>query len=242
MKKSTIIIFLLILAIFGAVVFVNKNKKEVAISVPVPITTDTQKSTTTAPKKEVVSTPGVILTGNRAKYENLSEEERKIIDRYTEKYPAIYKEILAGSGNEIAAKNTFPLKYHDDKTAVIADFNDKVGQNLIIYNIATFEKLNKDEMFLFGNYVESRNYIVATINAIDGEFIFYKNGATDFQKIPSSLLKSKNETYMKQGGFGGVYDFSLDDTTKTLTASVFKPVFREGQNNPKIRTATFILP
>jgi hypothetical protein len=238
-KKYLIITLFLILAIFGAVFFVEKNKKEVAVNIPTP---NTQTSTTTAPKKEVVSTPGVILAGDRAKYENLSEEEKKIIDRYTEKYPAIYKEMLAGSGNEVAAKNYFPLKYYDDETVVIAVTNEKGAYNVLVYDTKTLEQLNdnlKAPLYIVGTIFENTDYIISS-NGV--QYSYYKKGERETKVVIGSLLTSKNETYVKIGGFGDQYDFTFDGLTRTLSASVFKRVYATEKENPKLRTATFILP
>jgi hypothetical protein len=242
MKKYHIIILLfalVLLAIFGAVFFVGKNKEEIAINVPAP---DPQTSTTTTPKKEIVSTPGVILTGDRAKYENLSEEEKKIIDRYTEKYPAVYKEILAGTGNEIAAKNYFPLKYYDDKTVVIAVTNEKGAFNVLVYDAQTLEQINdylKVPLAIFGTIFENADYIISSNGA---QYFYYKKGERETKTVAGSLLTSKNETYVKIGGFGDQYDFTFDAESKLLSVSVFKPINSSSLPNPKIRTATFVLP
>lgn len=136
--------------------------------------------------------------------------------------------------------NTPQLKFYDNKTAVFYTFGAKGVGYLDIYDINTLEKKNAGEgLDLFGNGIESNSYILA----IDDSGIrFYKKGALSFQSVPNSSLDSKEETYIEQAGMGGgTNDVTFDESTKTITASVFKPV-DSYDANPKIRTVKFVLP
>ncbi|MHB0865961.1 MAG: hypothetical protein ACYC1Y_03645 [Minisyncoccota bacterium] len=173
-------------------------------------------------------------------YVNLTSYEKTLVDRFVNKYPSIYSNLLAAYNNdEMQSKSQIKLKYYDNETIALVVPNGKAGGNLSIYAAKDLQELNKKQAVLFGNYTESNSHIIV---ASDAGFIFYKKGATDFQIVPNSSLNPKNETYMKEGGFGGVYDFTFNEPTKTLTASTFKPVFNGGAVNPKIRTVKFVLP
>lgn len=172
-------------------------------------------------------------------YTNLTGYEKTLIDRFLSKYSNVYSSLMEKYGNsEFQAKSQLKLKYYDSKIIVLAVPSEKVGRYLGIYTLENLQKLNSQDSLLFGNYVESNSYIIITSGS---DFLFYKKGATDFKMVHSSSLNSKMETYIKEGGLGNIYDFTFDEQTRTLTASIFKPVFKEGIANPKIRTVKFIL-
>mgnify|MGYP003501130442 CR=1 FL=1 len=171
-------------------------------------------------------------------YEKLSKNEKNIIDQYTEKHQAMYQYLLESSNkNIIEAKSKIRIKYYDNDTVALIVPSDKVGFYLDVYNMQTLEKKSTVPMTLFGNSLEVKNYTIVINDAV---IIYYKNGADDIMIIPNSELNSKIETYVKLGDFVSIYDFSFNEETKKLTASVFKPVFSEGKENPKIRTATSV--
>jgi len=130
------------------------------------------------------------------------------------------------------------LKFYDNKTAVFCTPDGKDGCYLDIYDINTLAKINEGGSLGLSD-VESGGYIIAVY---DSGIRFYKKGASNFQSVPNSSLDSKKETYTKQAGMGGgATDVTFDEPTRTITASVFKPVWGDVAN-PRIRTVKFVLP
>ncbi len=179
-------------------------------------------------------------------HKNFTETEKSLIERAKHS-----RSVMKYGYDEAAPK----LKFYDDKTVVFCTPSEKVGCFLNIYNKDTLERMNKLEVLLVGNYIESDSYIIfvglasAGPNDTVGEdnFIFYKKGMTDFKIIPNSTLSvSKTydgaETYAKGYYDMGIpsYDFTFDEPTKTLTSSIFKRV-NGNELNTKIRTVKFLI-
>jgi hypothetical protein len=235
-KKYTIVIILLTLVIFGTVFFVGKNKKEIVINVPAP---DNQTSTATAPKKEVVSTPGVILAGDRAKYENLSEEEKQLLEQY---YSASTKDLKQTYKDDMPISGCY-LKYYNANVILVGCAVPKPGISLSLVERGSWGTLPSGSncgIDLWGGIAETSKYIIAIA---DKNICYFKAGDESIINLPGAHLTSKDEWYVKIGGMANEYDFTFDESSKTLTASVFKVVYSSsGKPNPKIRTATFTLP
>ncbi len=239
MKKYSISALIVIVAIVSFIILSNKKPSPVDHTT---VATSTATTSSSTPPLVIESLPGRILLGDRSKYENLSVDEKKLVDSVIAKHPEIYTSLLDMYGGEILAKNYFELKYHDSETFALAVPTGKVGLVLNIYSVDSFEILESDasaNVYFFGNSQETENYIIA---AGDSQFTYYKKGEKHASLVKGSFLDMKKETYAKLGGFGSTHDFTFDDVSKTITASVFAPVFKEGKENPKIRTVKFVLP
>ncbi len=224
--KKTYIIIIILFVLFGLAAFFYQSKETTIIT---DDTTQSATTTTTAPVQPTQEYP----------YDKLSVADKAVIDRYTEKYSDVYTPILESYNNNASqAKSTILIKYRDDKTVAFAVLNGKAGLDISIYDVNTLNRLDKNPlgMTLFGNFVETDNYIVVVYDTL---ILYYKKGSTDIVTITKSELNPRTETYVKLGGFGSTYDFTFDEGTKTITASIFKPENREGKENAKIRTAIY---
>jgi len=245
-----LVVLVVILLIGGGVYVYFKNKQ---VNQPAIENSSTQVTST----PEVPNQQDTITIKNQLPvvtdifpdtYNNFTEYEKKLIDK-AKLSPSVMQSSYSGAIPK--------LKFYDNKTVVFCVPSEKVGCFLDIYNINTLEKITAKSGRLFGRYryIESGDYMIwvglASAGPTDtiGEdnFIFYKRGAVDFQIIPNSTLPvSKTydgaETYAKGYDMGiPVYDLAFDESTKTLTASVFKRV-NASELNTKIRTVKFILP
>jgi hypothetical protein len=240
MKKYSIVALFLLLAVFGAVFFVEKNKNESAVNVPETITANTQTSTTTAPKKEVISTPGVILIGDRAKYENLSEEEKQLMGQY---YTATTKDLKQVFIDQMPISGCY-LKYYDAKTMMVGCVAGKPGLPLSLIEKKTWQTLQPElscGINLWDGISETSQYVIAVG---DTNICYFKAGDENIKNLHGAKLTSKNEGYVKIGGMANEYDFTFDEPSETFIVSIFK---RDGSIDPthpnqKLRTETFILP
>lgn len=147
--------------------------------------------------------------------------------------------------------NSYTVVYHDDKTvAFVVAVPAGKSPVLTIADIHTLKTINTRNIYMWDS-IESTNYIIGVgadyvigVGIIgDGKvgLKYYKSGASDVEMIPNSTLPA-SETYIKaNGGMGSsYYDLTFDESTKTLTASVFKA--NSGDPNKKIRTIKFVLP
>lgn len=169
-------------------------------------------------------------------YNNLTEYEKTLVQRYLKKYPEFSTGIAYDTPGE-KPEDHLMVKYYDEKTALLGEVGFK-GMTLSIYDINTLEKISKN--VFYRNYVDFKEYIFHVSN---DNISYYKKGATDFYLIPNSSLVSKKETYISTSGASGEEgDIIFDEITKTLTVSVFDPAFtNNGVSTKKIRTVKFIL-
>lgn len=171
-------------------------------------------------------------------YNELSQSKKEIIDRFVEKYNEPYQSFLRSyNGDVIQVKSLYKIKYLDKDTVAIAVPSEKIGIFFDIYDTKTLEKVSAIPFTFMGGQIETKNYIVD----IDYQgIIYYKKGSLDFFHVPNSSL-SDPETYAETSGMGGDdTDFSFDETTKTVTVSVFKRESRTAEN-PRVRVVKFIL-
>ena len=166
----------------------------------------------------------------------MRERDAELIDRISSVY---------------SKDNSYTLVYHDDATVAFV-FAVPAGKSpvLIIADAHTLKQIDTRIISMWDaiqtpNYIISvgTNYIsgVGTVGDAGTGLIYYKKGSSDVEMISGSILPA-NETYLKENGDMGssVYDLHFDESSKTLSASVFKP--NSGNPNEKIRTATFNLP
>lgn len=149
---------------------------------------------------------------------------------------------------------TSKLKFYDGKTVVFSLPTKKDVSTLFIYDINTLTNINSNDLEInlidkFNNYIATNNYIIA-IGSInygpydtnnDREvFLFYKKGDTNFRVVTNSQIL-KTETYFENclSADSCTTDFTFDEKTKTLSASMFKII--ENLPNTKIRTMKFVL-
>lgn len=188
---------------------------------------------------------GQILLGDRAMYENLSAEEKRMVDKYYETTSKWHDE----ESRKMFPPSTCVLKYYDPEQILIACDKGKDALQFFLVDKNTSE-LKKDSGFLFfyGEYLESKNYLISVGESI---IYYYRVGDTNIKLVPGSKLidADAGETYNK----GSVARYPLGFTaafvepTKMLTVSVYKA--DRGVDNPpdgkfyqKIRTMQFALP
>ena len=173
-------------------------------------------------------------------YNELIEEKKAVVDRFVERYKEPYQTFLRMyNGDSVLAKSIYKIKYLDNNTTAITVPSEKIGIYFDIYDTKTLERISTLPFTFTGGQVETKRYIV---DISDLGIIYYKKGSRDFIVVPnSSLSESKTETYGETSGMGGDdTDFSFDEVTKTVTASVFK---RESDYGPRplVRVVKFVL-
>lgn len=239
-----IILVIALLAIGGGVYyFVQKTKiSQPTIVSQVVTTTPTPTSTVAVPQ----SNAGQILLGESAHYENLSPEEKLILQAYVKSWWA--PDFLYPTMQD--AINGTTLKYYDTKKIVAGVNNGKFYVAVLISRdgwkqIGVSDGLKQDvnffpQLYIDSGYFESEDYVIS-VNGF--RIYYYKAGDSDINLVPGSALSypNPNEVYVSSSG-GGLddYDASFDKITKTLTVSVYKT--GPGYVHQKVRTAKFVLP
>jgi hypothetical protein len=178
------------------------------------------------------ATQSEILLGEKAFYENLSSEEKKLVGAY---YDTL--------GNDTIGLLTQPisscvLKYYDPFRALIGCGTPK-GTTFLLVDRENWRKIGEGaNLRLDDGYIESDTYAISTnLN----EIFYYEVGKSSIKSVPNSKLSSV-ETYQESAGLGGGnFTVSFDASTKTISAEIYKAT-RGGERREKIRTATFVLP
>lgn len=130
------------------------------------------------------------------------------------------------------------LKYSDSNVALIGCLGSKVGIRFFLVKLADMQSFDFDaDSINTWGYVETKNFLISIQN---NNITYFRPGFTEIKKVPGSELDYREETYVKQGGLADTYEFSFDETTKTLTVSVFKNDYTEGPNT-KLREVQFVL-
>lgn len=180
--------------------------------------------------------PSIFLNINK-NYNDLNTYEKGIVNSFFKNNPqsVIYLRDEYGAGENY--KDELKLRFYNENFAIFYfPVSIKGGDVIMLYNITNHQSSNIDkDINIFGNSVESDNYIVA----IDDNGIKYlKVGNTSFSVVGNSAI-SAGETYVKQGGFGNVYDAAL--MGNILKISIFKQENRVDTSNTKLREVKFVL-
>lgn len=162
------------------------------------------------------------------------------------------KSLVSRISSLYSPENSYIIKYYDDKTVVFYTLSSK--GTLSIFDIKNLKALSTPVLDAAFDpaVVESNSYMIGigsvpapdgNLGIVAGDIIFYKKGATDFQIVPNSTLPV-SETYAAKwlGETAYAYDLTFDESTKILTASVFKQNPDQEAPNTKVRTVQFVLP
>jgi len=213
-----------------------------------PVTASSTTQTTSAAQSQDDSDK--ILLGDRALYKNLTPDEKAIVeDFYNNGYKDVPARYAAG-----AEATSCRLKYYDPAKALIGCVSVKPSLPFYLVDRKDWKDVgeNSGQLNSLHGYVESVGYAI-TVDGTAGIY-YYKAGNSGINIVSNSrLAKCKNtngadtecpngETYVRQSGMSNDYEASFDESTKTLTVSIFKNIGNEESENPEIRTATFILP
>lgn len=178
---------------------------------------------------------GRILLGDKAKYANLSSDEKAVVVNYLNNFlkniPQMYWSDFSVSG--------CILKYYDSDKILVGCAQPKPSFPLYLVNRNDWKDIGQysGQLNLFDGYVESKEYAIA-VN--DAGIFYYKTGDPDISLVPGSKLTDAGETYVESIGMAYSYGVTFDEPTKTLTVSVYKALNK--LPNPRIRTVKFVLP
>lgn len=171
------------------------------------------------------STTGILL-GDVANYENLTTANKLLIEK-------IYKPL-----NDPSGWAACQLKYSDNKIALVGCLGPKVGIRFFLVHLENIKPFDADvDTINTWGYVETKNILISIQN---NNITYFKPGFTEIKRVLGADLTT-GETYIKRGGMANDYEFSFDESTKTLTVSVFKDEQREDRANTKLREVQFVL-
>jgi len=232
---APLLLALIALLLIGGGAYVYVQNKQGNQSVVVDSTTQATSTT------QLQDDSGKILLGDRALYENLSPEEKAIVDEYNtyivrRNNPALENVDPSQFPYEERPLYYLSLKYYDPTKILITRANVKGTGSLDLVD----RKDWKDIGYLMGGvgYIESNGYAISVGN--DGIF-YYKAGDSTIRNVPNSKLTS-GETYQESPGMGGgSYTIAFDEPTKTLTVTVYRGDLYGNGNGQKIRTVKFVL-
>lgn len=242
-----LIIAIIIILLIGGGIYVYKEQMSQPVTENnVQHYSDLATTTLTIPTLDVSNQLPISLNILPDTYDTLTEYEKTLINKIKS------SSVLANS----YLKGVTPkLKFYDNKTVVFSLPVKKDIAILYIYDINTLENINVDNLEInlinkYNNYTETSDYIIAIGSINYGPYdtnndrdilLFYKKGEMHFQTVPNSQL-IKTETYFKDcvSADSCVTDFTFNEPTKTITASVFE--IKENLPNVKIRTMKFVLP
>ena len=173
-------------------------------------------------------------------YSDLTLYEKKLINTFFEKNPEYveyYK--VYGDQYESVLRDSVKLKYYDNNIVVLYEATGKGGYLVTIYDKSSWKQLNKESMYLHSLDIESQNYIVSVY---EDKIIYFKPGMSEFKTLAGSNITSNKESYLSGVGPGGPeHSLSFDESTKTLTVSVFKTTDPDNGQYPKLREVQFVL-
>jgi hypothetical protein len=151
-------------------------------------------------------------------------------------------------------RNSPSVAFSDDKVSAIWESQANGGLCLNLYDTRTLEVIQQTEQVSeamgcrWNEYLVSDSYI---INVSDTGIVYYRKGTNSIQIIAGSSLGHMREggvgqeTYYKyEDGPDQRPDFSFDESTNTLTVSIFRKTEEiDGVHiNTKLRTTNFIVP
>lgn len=218
---SPLLLALIALFLIGGGAYTYMQKKQVNQSA---VVTTTTQATSTIQSQD---NSGKILLGDRSSYENLSLEEKAIVDAYNNAHkvdPSLYI-----------------LKHYDSTKILIGTLSVKGASSLSLVGRKDWKNIgeNTDSLWTGGGYVESNEYAISVGN---NDIFFYKVGDSTISSVSNSKLAS-GETYEESPGMGGGnYTIAFDEQTKTLTVTVYRGDLYGNGNGQKIRTVKFVLP
>lgn len=129
------------------------------------------------------------------------------------------------------------LKYYDNKVVLIGSMAPKPTSPIVLFDLGKNLISRTGELNLWGGYYESKNIIITVFDRV---ITYFRPGFVEIKKVRNSELIA-GETYVKMGGMANEYKLSFDESTQTLTVSVFKDEQKEGQENQKLREVQFVL-
>lgn len=222
----------------GSYLYVSYISTEIeAINEPMPLS-EKSKTPTSTPKK---------IQQNQMVTNKQPHMAERILTSEDQLHLNAYEQNLVHRGENASSVMKYAplgdklrLKYYDEQTVVFELLSQKIGMVMSVYDIDTLTHISSH---LYLDAIEGREYSVFVGDG-DATLMYYKKGEREVKIVPNSTLPG-TETYGKAIAGMGLYDyeFSVDEPTKTVTASIFKPVDDpDGKENPKTRTATFMLP
>ena len=198
---------------------------------PAVVDSNVQVASMTRVVPEPIASEGKMLLGNSAFYENLSPEEKDMVESY---YSSLG--ITTGSKDVSLKDSRCLLKYYDSMRMLVAC---PVSQNMTLVNRNNMTVALGSFSSFYAGYAESMGYVIS-VN--DGGISYYKAGNSAIQNIPNSKPINGESYVDNEIGMpdSSSYHISFNESTKTLSVSVYKSA--DGPSSPKIRTAKFVLP
>ncbi|MCR4333813.1 MAG: hypothetical protein NUV60_02260 [Patescibacteria group bacterium] len=206
--------------------------------------TTTTAQTSVTPQDKIA---GNILLGSAAQYENLSTEQKKLVDEYNT--------YLAKKYDTQLQSDRCKLKYYDAENILVGCAGEKPGLAFQLIERGTWKSVENNNycnLDMWAGYLETKNYI---ISVSDGGVCYYKAGDSTITLIPNSEfthsftdvngVRSRDESeesYVKRIGLADDYEVSFNEQTRTLTASVYRNNNNGVSDSPMIREVTFVLP
>ncbi|MDO8742093.1 MAG: hypothetical protein Q7J45_00955 [bacterium] len=191
---------------------------------------------------------GNILFGDRAYYNNLSDIEKSIVERY-------FINFGYNRDNNGLEADSCSLKYYDAIRALVGCHDSKT--KLRIHRLISLADLTRENFKLFRSepsFVSNNGEKIDSINLSSGYdtssavfsiensgIVYYEPGDSVIRKIPNSALSTTSETYNGVSDTDGGYISAYNPHSRTLSVFVYK------QNtyldyNQKIYDATYTLP
>lgn len=239
-----LLLAIIAILLVGGGAYVYTQKKQIKQSGVASSTSQVTSTAQTTPVPQDNS--GKILLGYSSSYENLSPEEKAIVDEYNtyvvrRNNPALENVDPSQFPYDERSLSYLSLKYYDPTKILITRANVKGVATLNLIGRKDWKEIGENigSLWMGGGYVESNGYAISVGN--DGIF-YYKAGDSTISSVPNSKLGS-GETYEESSGMGGGnYTIAFDEPKKTLTVTVYHGDLYGNGNGQKIRTVKFVLP